>query len=496
MFWRKAVSLICILCLMLCVMPVERAEAWNVPDFVDDVYEITNLDELFWFASQVNGGNTGINGKLMADIVVNKNVLSEDGTLVGNDYMIWTPIGFCVPGDVQRMYTGTFDGNGKTISGLYFGYDLAENLGLFGCIGPGGMVMNLTVADSYLMGGRFVGGVAGVNGGTIRNCMVDASVIAMEDGAGGVAGVNFGNIDRCGNSGHVNGGGNDVGGLAGSNSGCISNCFNIGSVYADGFCAGGVVGFNGGMVISCFNTGNVIEGATQGGIAGGNNGTVENCYYLSGSAAVSEDGVAQSKAEFASGQVCFLLQSEQEDQVWGQKIGKEAWPGFSENKVFEILDEGGYIIGYENAPKVGVTVSGSISSYLTDGEIFVELLLNGEVVDSNTLQGMNVNFALEGVEAGTYELCVSKQNHISRVYQVIVAEEDLIVDVKICPIGDVTGDGNVNIKDFQRLLRHVNKTNPLTDYELACGDVTGDGVCNIKDFQRLLRHVNKTNPLF
>jgi arabinogalactan oligomer/maltooligosaccharide transport system substrate-binding protein len=54
----------------------------------------------------------------------------------------------------------------------------------------------------------------------------------------------------------------------------------------------------------------------------------------------------------------------------------------------------------------------------------------------------------------------------------------------------------VNIKDFQRLLRHVNKINPLSGYALACGDVTGDGQVNIKDFQRLLRHVNKTNPLY
>ena len=54
---------------------------------------------------------------------------------------------------------------------------------------------------------------------------------------------------------------------------------------------------------------------------------------------------------------------------------------------------------------------------------------------------------------------------------------------------------NVNID--QQMISKIEKNNrQVTDYELACGDVTGDGVCNIKDFQRLLRHVNKTNPLF
>ena len=144
----------------------------------------------------------------------------------------------------------------------------------------------------------------------------------------------------------------------------------------------------------------------------------------------------------------------------------------------------------------GFTVSGLINSFLLDGEIKIELLVDSEVQYSTVVVGSNVRYAIEDVVSGTYTLRISKGNHVTREYEVVVGQEDVRIDAIICPIGDVTGDGLVNIKDFQRLLRHVNKTNPLTDYELACGDVTGDGVCNIKDFQRLLRHVNKTNPLF
>lgn len=142
------------------------------------------------------------------------------------------------------------------------------------------------------------------------------------------------------------------------------------------------------------------------------------------------------------------------------------------------------------------TVSGLINSFLLDDEIKIELLVDGEVQYSTVDVGSNVRYAIEDVVPGTYLLRICKENHVTHEYEIVVGETDVEIDAKICPVGDVTGDGNVNIKDFQRLLRHVNKTNPLEGYELLCGDVTGEGVCNIKDFQRLLRHVNKTSPLF
>ena len=155
------------------------------------------------------------------------------------------------------------------------------------------------------------------------------------------------------------------------------------------------------------------------------------------------------------------------------------------------------------APPVvgGVTVSGKVTSYITTGTVTIKLYKSGSSTASYTTtvsaaSGTATAFSLNNVAAGTYTMEVSKDKHATRTYTITVGSSNVTQDAKICPIGDVTGDGVVNIKDFQRLLRHVNKTNPLTDYALACGDVTGDGNCNIKDFQRLLRHVNRTVPLF
>ena len=76
----------------------------------------------------------------------------------------WTPIG-----SESNRYTGTFDGNGKTISGIYINTD-EDNQGLFGCIGDinksgTGTVKNLGIEDSWISGGDNVGGIAGYTAG-------------------------------------------------------------------------------------------------------------------------------------------------------------------------------------------------------------------------------------------------------------------------------------------------------------------------------------------
>lgn len=90
-------------------------------------------------------------------------------------------------------YTGTFDGNGKTISGL--------TQPLFDTIGSGGTVKNLTI------GGEISGysGVASDNSGTIVNCTIKAAVNATGSSAGGVAGTNSGTIIGCVVTGNVSG---------------------------------------------------------------------------------------------------------------------------------------------------------------------------------------------------------------------------------------------------------------------------------------------------
>ena len=523
-----------------------------------DVYEISNAGQLYWFMIQVNAGNSNLNAMLMVDITINENVLAADGTLNGDGstFRVWMPIGDYYSYHDIAEYTGNFDGNGKTVSGLYF--NTSESyVGLFGYVGSGGKVHNVGVVDSYFGGSSSVGGVVGSNGGTVSNSYNTGSVSGSGNYIGGVAGYNTRTVSGCYNTGAVSGS-NYVGGVVGYNddSCTVSGCYNTGSIsgswYVGGVVGynftyifyavnnsyntgtvsgsiyvGGVVGYNiRGTVSNSYNTGSVsgnesVGGVTGynsysstvsnsyntgavsgsedvGGVVGYNKGTVTSCYYRTDCVSdTNGKGTPMTAGQFASGEVAYLLQLDQEEHIWGQKIGVEKFPGFSEDEVFCITDEQGNVLGYSNVegelPVLGVTVSGNVTSYL-EGDVTVELVQNGEVVYSVTVDG--AEYTIEGVVAGNYTLRVTKANHIPQEYAITVGQEPLVQDATICPVGDVTGDGNVNIKDFQRLLRHVNKTIPLEGYALNCGDVTGDGTCNIKDFQRLLRHVNKTNPLF
>ena len=94
------------------------------PPCVDGVYEISNVAHLYGFAKLVDSGETGANAVLTCDITVNENVLDSNGAYAGRDLIEWTPIGKNSP------YTGIFDGQGHSISGLYYN-NQAYNEGKF-----------------------------------------------------------------------------------------------------------------------------------------------------------------------------------------------------------------------------------------------------------------------------------------------------------------------------------------------------------------------------
>ena len=249
------------------------------------VYQIGTVEELYWFAGLVNGDtsiigsdtpqNTAAHAVLTDDITIN-----ENGTLNGTPTYTWTPIG-----DLSNAYTGAFDGQDHTISGLYYNGS-GDYAGLFGRVDSGGRVQNVKVVDSYISNSHSsgcTGGVCGWNIGTITNCSFDGTVTGSvtRTFVGGVCGYNSGMITNCSNTGSVTGTGTGyTGGLCGGNDGTITNCYNTGSVTGTGE-VGGVCGFTRGTITNCYNTGSVTgtgDGAYVGGVCGQNySGTITNC---------------------------------------------------------------------------------------------------------------------------------------------------------------------------------------------------------------------------
>ena len=320
----------------------------------DAVYEISNAGQLYWFAGLVNGSlsgvtqNTSANVVLTADIVVNENVLKPDGTLNEGTFKEWTPIGNTCNGSYSP-YTGIFEGQNHTISGLYFKKENTSEVGFFGY--NGGKISNVGILNSYFCGFSQVGGVCGYNSSTITNCYNKGVVDGTADGAssfGGVCGCNLGILTNCYNTGIVKGQ-SFVGGVSGSNNKTITNCYNTGIVSGQSY-VGGVNGYNGnGTIINCNATGEVNgTDSYVGGVIGRNlnKGTITNCYYDSTiytGAAIGDDKGTTTKVEgktteqYRTGEVAYLLQESQTDTeiIWGQAIGTDTYPTLGGAKVYK-----------------------------------------------------------------------------------------------------------------------------------------------------------------
>ena len=315
------------------------------------VYEIGNAGQLYWFAQLVDGGELDANAVLTADITVNAEGEERKWNAIGSN---------------AKKYSGTFDGQGFTVSGLFYDNDKTTGgyVGLIASLDEGGLVKNVTVADSYLCGYRFLGAIVGQNvGGTIENCRNEnTTVTGSGSNIGGIVGGNSGTVTGCSSSGEISSdAGNNLGGIAGTNAGIIELSYNEGDITSsccsDEHCVGGIAGENlGGTIRNCYNTGAISnKGTASGGIVGkADQGTIEACHNVgevSGKADVG--GIVgkaynnpavenchnlsdESAAQFASGEITYLLNgsTSEGELVWKQTIGSDDYPKFQGGTVY------------------------------------------------------------------------------------------------------------------------------------------------------------------
>ena len=116
---------------------------------------------------------------------------------------------------------------------------------------------------------------------------------------------------------------------------------------------------------------------------------------------------------------------------------------------------------------------------------------------TTTVKGNNVSYSFSGVAAGTYTLKVSKANHVTREYTVVVSSSPVTQDVKIHLKGDVDGNGTVTTMDFMRVNSHARGVILLTDYALKCADVVGtDDTVTTMDAMRINAHAKGATLLW
>lgn len=279
-----------------------------------DPYLISNGAELAYLAQRVYQG-TSFAGKYVAltnDILLNVTDGWEDWELANAPAHIWTPIGEYS----SKPFSGTFDGQGHTIRGLYTHYQ--SNAGALFGYADGASISRLNIAESYMNAENYAAGIAAIAlNSSFTDCTNLGGVYAVcapahSEGTGGiVAKAANSTFTDCSNSGLIKGlssysvGGvvgyaqdcsllgcgssgeidclnsSYIGGIAGNiTSGSIEDCSNSGDIAANGSMrAGGIAGEAHCGITGCGNTGSVSALISVGGIVGFFNcdASIENC---------------------------------------------------------------------------------------------------------------------------------------------------------------------------------------------------------------------------
>ena len=391
----------------------------------DNVYEISNAGELHWFRDHVNSGNVNANAVLLCDITDNDGVLTGYGTVARDTstFRKWIPIG-----NATNKYNGKFNGQGFTINGLFTDAASVAYGGLFGYVGSSAVIEEICIDYSFFKGGQYVGGIVGRNEGTVNNCYALYTVVK-------------------------------------------------GDAYV-----GGIVGYNNGMVKNCYNAGDVSAISHMGGFAGANNATVSNCYYLLGAAAdsngVVENGIGSAKTieEFASGEVAYLLQSANSEQVWGQKSNIPGTaPVFDKSGIYKVN-------AVKNQDNYALVDIGDIVKdeeiNVTDYQQLVNQALSDEHLEYSVMLRSDIDGdgSLDVIDCSLMELIISGHHNKVNVY------------LK----GDFDFDGTPYTKEDMVAIRKalINQDKLNTKQKYAC-DLNFDGVLDSVDKELLFQQSDK-----
>ena len=345
---------------------------------VGNPYIITKAEELAWFRDQVNGGNKKICAKIAdnVEVIDLKDFCHAADASKKIDEQSWVPIG-----NSNKLYQGTFDGNGKTITNLYINASQTSqnNMGLFGYTyqstiknltfenanvtntqsntgilvgkaGYGSTLQNIKISNTcQIKGGNYTGGIAGELVGNAYNCVNYTTVQGIKS-VGGLFGrySRKGNsITACANYGNVTASSDMVGGLVGYySSGTIQDCANYGDVKGT-YRVAGMAGFvSEGKVQNVFSYGNIsvtnktqnvgmvfgcsVSGATEGMVAYYSGAKLivngkEKEVKAFGNGTPSEDNATGfTKDQLKSGFVAYQLQQNASSEAkWGQNLAND-----------------------------------------------------------------------------------------------------------------------------------------------------------------------------
>lgn len=326
--------------------------------------------------------------------------------IVGSSQMWGTTLtqggGFVPAGNATKRFTGSLEGNGYEISGLYINRSSQANQSLLGWVYEPAAIMNVTLNNVNVSGGQNTGALAGyLYSGTLRGCSGAGLIKGSNLFTGGLIGYNvFGSLDQCAFDGTVYSTANYAGGLIGRSTGEVTDSGSSGSVHGAAW-VGGLIGdmLNSGYVENCFSYSEVSGGTNVGGLIGWSERPITRCHaYGDVSGVTSTGGLVGT-----SGSASPISNSSASGHVTGTNIPT------------------GGLVGWNGADILFSNSSGDVDGTGSVGGL-VGLHASGNIVRCNARGGVTGSSTRVGGLVGNFD-------------------SGLISDC--FAIGDVTGQGTV-----------------------------------------------------
>lgn len=135
-------------------------------------------------------------------------------------------------------------------------------------------------------------------------------------------------------------------------------------------------------------------------------------------------------------------------------------------------------------------INGIINSFGDIGDTVTVKLLQG-TAEINSMQTASGSYHFADVAAGTYTLEISKPNHVTRTYKIVLNDTDVTQDVTIYLFGDLHVDGVVTASDALMALQAATGKITLTEEQQAAADVNGDESVAAGDALLILQYATR-----
>lgn len=379
-----------------------------------------------------------------------------------------TGLGFSPIGNETIKFTGSYNGNGHTIDGLYINRPLQDYIGLFGYINTSGSISNLGLTNITITGKNFVGGLSGLTDlGTFTNVYASGNAsVTGSSYVGGLVGIMFGSgtLTSAYSTGNVTGNDN-VGGLVGFiwNNGNVTNAYSSASVTGAEY-VGGLVGSTySGNVTNAYSSASVAGSSYVGGLVGWNPfASVVNSFWdtqTSGQAtSAGGEGITttEMKNVFTYITNCWDFQAETgngNNDYWGiDASSNDGYPflsfqGFTNTATYPST----ITIGTTTSPTCGCSISDGVLSASMDVTIHVDEIYTALASGNLTIQASNdiiINTAIEPALTEARTLTLKAGGNISMAASVsLTPSTEFALNIIIWSDSDANNDGSILLND-------------------------------------------------